>query len=228
MSMAEYKAAVQKRLQAEVNASEVIIRTPAKVAEQIAQDGRFKTQFETGESTGLLAPEARTFAETELFGYKTETPAEARPIYGYLSASERGSLAQYGDVKWVLKPDVRSRTTFTGSDSLGLKVAPSPLSSASYLSSGAEGHFDPLTAHTSPVGPRHSGNEWPQYWEAQIHGGVRTSDVERVELDVLESKTTDSDEVAAMLDLEMERNLTLAATLRSHGLTVKIKSVTSR
>jgi hypothetical protein len=77
---------------------------------------------------------------------------------------------QYGDIRVILKPDVRSRTTVTIGDSLRTGVMadamsnPKPdLTNMGLYKAGAASHM--------------SGNPTAGYLEAQIHGGVKASDI---------------------------------------------------
>jgi hypothetical protein len=186
---------------------DVRIRVPRQVLQEVLQDGRFKNQFESGRSGGTLDYDIRADAEHHLFGYGDEDldalqdpdmpvnsvvePAE-RPIYGYLSNDEVERFAmvqQYGDAITILKPEVRTRTTFTFDDSLAKRYIPSPVNEPSYESlpplsrlgrPGEEPVF-PATPDGTFLSAEHL---WQvhgmRYIEAQIHGGVRLEDIERV------------------------------------------------
>jgi hypothetical protein len=80
---------------------------------------------------------------------------------------------QYGDIRVVLKPSVRERTTVTIGDSLRTGVMadgmtnPKPnLVNMGLYKAGAAAHM--------------SGNSTAGYLEAQIHGGVKVSDISRI------------------------------------------------
>jgi hypothetical protein len=80
---------------------------------------------------------------------------------------------QYGDIRVVLKPSVRERTTTTIGDSLRTGVMadgmtnPKPdLVNMGLYKAGAAAHM--------------TGNPTANYLEAQIHGGVKVSDISRI------------------------------------------------
>lgn len=100
------------------------LSVPTHVLPQILKEGRLKSQFETTPSKGsttLHDTDERENVEQHLFGYPTDHPAHARPIYGYLSSQPftDDSTRGYGGTSLVLhKPAIWHRTTFTGADSL--------------------------------------------------------------------------------------------------------------
>ena len=171
--------------------TKVSVTVPANRVTAILKDGRLKTQFETGRSGGKNEPELRADFEAVLFGYPRGMAPEARPIYGMLEtgglqpSSIRGN-EQYGQVTIVLKDEVKERTTFTKGDSLKLNVTAVPVAEASTRlaqhSVGTRADLQRETEYRS----RGSGvirGEQLGYYEAQIHGGVKTSDIERVIID---------------------------------------------
>lgn len=154
-----------------VKDAEVVIATPIEVAEQMLRtDLRFKSQFETGSSRGTLNTEARAEQEAANFGLHPNVNPSMRPIYGYIRKGGveykdiiQGEVRQYGEVHFVLKKSVNSRSTFTCEDSLMQPMHPSPVNKPNYL---AALPFIRLGAS--------------RYDEAQVHGGVSISDVDRV------------------------------------------------
>src|SRR6185312_5251016 len=119
-----------------------VIKKRARYADvpKLLNDDRFRTQFETNTSSGLLSPSTRAAWEEYAFGIpnhfdadnydidpETEEPIPMkpedpihRPIYGYIDEANARSphygASQYGDVDFVMKPHVRNRTTFTWRD----------------------------------------------------------------------------------------------------------------
>ena len=148
----QYAAELEEKMTRELDASQVdiVVRTPGDVAEVVANDGRFKSQFESRASMGMYDPKVRAEAESDLFGYPENLDPKERPIYGYVRGVTRepGSVESYGNTVWYLKNDVRSRTTWTANDSLGMMMVPSPIDRPSHLS------VDPRQA--TRVGPRGS------------------------------------------------------------------------
>ena len=142
--------------------------------------------------------------------YQDLKDLSGRPIYGYLASDDQGigppgttgyftrGLDMYGSIAVQLKDDVRSRTTWTGEDSWGngprpmmpsyqkdigltfgpgtVRFIPSPLDKPSYrsfeLSSFVGQISNPLT--------KQEANDFSPYLEAQIHGGLKASDIKKV------------------------------------------------
>lgn len=179
----------------------------------ILDDGRFKSQFETGASTGYFGPGLRADVESRLFNIpnKVEHEPQNRPIYGYLMDEEplephKDSVASaYGTIRILLKKSVNARTTFTGGDSLATEgaipeYAPSPVNDPSIAS---------VMSGTTVLHPYRSGPNYDRqnrhyarqqlslvmdadkiervqgqyvYTEAQVHGGVKATDIEEVHI----------------------------------------------
>jgi hypothetical protein len=150
---------------------QVAVAVHGKALDAILSEGALKNQYQSGESGGMYAPEKRRMYETAYLGVAVDTSAKDRPIYGYVfdpSATGRelaslgnGMVDQYGDVRLVLKPEVRDRTTITGGDSLDKK-----------------GLAVPLTGKLTESDYRAASLYAPaSYYEAQIHRGVKVSDI---------------------------------------------------
>ncbi len=104
-------------------------------AARILDEGRFKSQFETGESGGMFNPEVRAQVEQRFLGVPEETAATDRPIYGALRTGRpdesmvgagswvprwQAGLNHYGDHTFLLRPEVKDRSTYTIGDSLSV------------------------------------------------------------------------------------------------------------
>ena len=84
---------------------------------EILNDGRFKSQFETKKSKGLYDPSYRSEVEFGEMSYSKETPAKERPIYGMLfnykklsevDASGKNDIgSHYGNVVAIMKQNVK-------------------------------------------------------------------------------------------------------------------------
>jgi 8-oxo-dGTP pyrophosphatase MutT (NUDIX family) len=150
--------------------ADIAIAFPKDALEQLLKDGRFKTQFETKSSRGVLHPTARMEGDAAQLGYHPDTAPEMRPVYGYLTSGgvmdkeKFAFIRQYGELQFVLKRDSHSRSTYTTHDSLGAGLTPSPMGVPSKDASGKVGQST--------------------YSEAQIHGGVSLSDVDYVVINV--------------------------------------------
>jgi Protein of unknown function (DUF3626) len=95
--------------------------TSTTVAQSLLKEGVYRNQFETGLSTGLLAPfrgSLRDSWENRLFGgaYHTAGVTDAeRPKYGALELVRHpdGPVPRFGSCYLVLRPNVSVRTSFT-------------------------------------------------------------------------------------------------------------------
>jgi hypothetical protein len=167
--------------------------TPTNLG-KILDDGRMKTQFESGTSSGLFLRDTRSELEGRLFGLAEDADPKIRPIYGYVmidgerpaGVRETDALSAYGRIQVVLKDSVRDRTTAMIGDSLDLFGVgrPSPINNPDWRS------FTPLSRGSfgRALGDqgidRTYGDAFHKdlYAEAQIHGGVNVSDIEEVVL----------------------------------------------
>jgi len=163
---------------------------------------RFLSQFESASSNGAYAPDARVVGESRILGLPMRTPASERPIYGFVAhqpswedefgdgdgAVTSESLDQYGEFRVVLKPSVKARTTMCVGDSLNTGALPIPMEGevaprrAAYATTARDVMmFPPPTTKTSAVVAGAGAVQERDYFEAQIHGGVKLSDIARVE-----------------------------------------------
>ena len=114
---------------------------------------------------------ATTFA---LEGTWSEKHALRRSLdWQDLTSLNTDKADQYGEIRFVLKPEVRSRTTATIGDSLrtgvmadGLSNPKPDLVNMGLYKTGAVHHM--------------AGNPTADYIETQIHGGVKVSDIDRI------------------------------------------------
>ena len=139
---------------------------------KILEEGRFKTQFETGRSSGAYDPAHRRDVEQTVLGVPQDTPDEERLIYGFLDDKENRA-GEYGPVKWVLNDDVKTRSTVTVGDS---------------FQSESVGVGTPLLDPTEAGWDSRTGNVVGDtiavacYVEVQIQGGLRLEDIDHIEL----------------------------------------------
>ena len=132
---------LENKLQEMTNSDEIRvgIRFSPYHLKEILNDGRFKSQFETGTSGGALNNYFRSQVEKEQMGYKKKLNPEDRPIYGMLFEGKNSSEIKpskseggfYGSAVAIFKPSVKAHTTVTFDDSLNnfktKQVYPSPL-----------------------------------------------------------------------------------------------------
>lgn len=158
------------------------VRVPDFVAIKILQDGRLKSQHESGRSGGVLDPGYRAEAETQMFGTDAKGDLKERPIYGVMiedfAEAQHGmnQARSYGDAIFVLKDSILDRTTVSFGDSLADAhhykiVAPRPYREFDWVGVGGGG--GQLTNDSTVDKMFH-------YVEAQFHGGVTLDDVKEV------------------------------------------------
>ncbi len=152
----------------------IVVRLRPDALSSVLRDGRMKNAYETGRSGGDSGTSAgyrakRARAEQIFFGIDPKAPASERPIYAHVAVagvravpSDSGldRLSAYGDVQIVLRDTVRPRTTASMGDSIDDHILPSPIDAPEWYSTAA-GRFG-------------------RYAEAQVHGGVSTSDIAEV------------------------------------------------
>jgi hypothetical protein len=229
VDVARVREALQDEVAQAVQDAEVRINIGAEDMMTVLADGRFKNQFETGDSGGVYSPRAREEAETDLFGLEQATPAEDRPIYGYLESPSARTMTDgadmYGDIQVVLKDSVMERTTFTVGDSLtlaseGLFGVPLGAIDRYHLAVPARTatkYFNyPDKLHTVLA---------PGYHEAQIHGGVQLSDIKEVrirsyrsEADLLWSRDIGAEQAHVMWEGMQEDHGRLKRRLDAAGI----------
>jgi len=178
--------------------TQVFIRLNQSNLKSVVKEGRFKSQFETHSSGGLLDVSGRIALEKQILGAPSTLKPEKRPIYGYLGkdddkVSVSGLVAQFGAIRVALKPEIRKRTTWTIGDSLALEgsgVRSRPVNApdlygvphdllesdrvVSQIQSGTT--LTTLTANSV----RDSRSLSSTYIEAQIWDGLSVDDIERV------------------------------------------------
>lgn len=170
---------IRENLDSVLEGAPVVIDAPADVAVLILQDGHFKNQHETGTSKGTLAPSYRRGVEEKVFNVEGGDPKNY-PIYGCVQDNLTHAAAPgYGDTRFVLKDNVKNRATLTVGDSLGIfdegRGGATPLTSPGKASWDAQ--LDKLD-----TGISNGEMGYFSYFEVQIHGGVKVSDIARIEV----------------------------------------------
>ena len=144
------------------------------ILQQLAADGVFRSQFETGTSNGSLTAHPggdRWRWESRMFGgaYDDAVPGE-RPKYGALNYRRRatGGSPRFGSAHLRLRPEVLLRSTFCYPDSV---FEPTHFGVASSMS-------------LVPLAEADERDTLDDYIEAHIHGPLRLADdVEALVLD---------------------------------------------
>ena len=144
-----------------------IVNVPEYVLDYMLRDG-YKTQFETGDSGGMLSNSVRASFESAVLGLHPDMDPTKRPVYGtmqtFQSMTKNTVPDQYGSISIQLKENVRDRTTVSYNDSLGMAM-----STANSNDKNLDRMFN--------TGEIRSGLE---YVEAQIHGGVSVDDIKAI------------------------------------------------
>lgn len=173
----------------------------------VLESGEFKTAYNTDKGR-----EDRSYMDMRR-GTEERRFGEATPdaVYGAVAINRElekidgfervydGATA-YGPVKFVLKPEVASRTTYTYGDSFADDAYSGTYSSRQGLAART------LLDHQTGWG----GPAIPDYYEAQIHGGVKVSDIARISIrtsayiDRMDSQVTKIKELAAKYGIPVE------------------------
>lgn len=185
---------IEKDLKEILDENDMATRVSMENLEKILEDGRIKSQFETGKSSTTINADIRKEIEQTLFGYNLDLKDNLRPIYGYLTnfkngfdgSSVNGSI-MYGNVAIKLKKsNLSNRTTFTFGDSLDgtrwdVKV-PSLFSNPSKISISANRSLTDNYGKFTGKLPKDLKDitENIPYVELQFHGGVSIKDIEKV------------------------------------------------
>lgn len=186
-----WKAELQRITNEFVDDQRQFVRVPEEVLYEILYDERLKSQFESGKSGGWYEPSYRSQEELRLFGIPEDVDPTERPIYGYLmdndtGYSERGpNVSQYGDAILRLKPEVRDRSTFCFSDSLGGEHYPSPMAKPSFTSILNDDFGNPLFEDSTSKFE-------DDYVETQVHGGVKISDIDQIAVRAVNKRVADA------------------------------------
>ena len=190
----EMEDQIEKDIKDILDENDMATRVSMENLEKILEDGRIKSQFETGKSSTTINADIRKEMEQTLFGYNLDLEDSLRPIYGYLTnfkngfdgSSTNGSI-MYGNVAIKLKKsNLSNRTTFTFGDSLDgtrwdVKV-PSLFTNPSKISISANRSLtDNYGKFVGKLPKDLKGiTENIPYVELQFHGGVSIKDIEKV------------------------------------------------
>lgn len=154
-------------------------------AEGLAADGVYRTQFETGTSSGgldIVLAGARSRWERAMFGGAYDrAPASDRPRYGVLDLLPYpdGGAPRFGSTHLRLRREVLTRCTFSWGDSVTRPTAVGTWDRlGAVLAAAAEAGAPEVAGRPGTGAARLDG-----YVEAQIHGGVAMSNVEAVVTD---------------------------------------------
>lgn len=170
-----------------VDESGLWMRVRSTAFEKILEEGRFKSQFETGNSCGSYHPDGRARFELAMFSYPEDMEPTKRPVYGYMTNSpdgelggSRDSVGMYGQIAVKFKRDVVARkATFTFDDSLGkaslggyMELVAMPVAAPDHRAVEAS-YLNTVLSYTSVQQVR-------SYPEVQYHKGLRVKHIEEV------------------------------------------------
>lgn len=168
------------------------IRVTPEVLTLVLQGGRFKSQFETHASRGMRSPELRAAVEHGFHGYAVDMEPQLRPISAYLSDDPSGrtyNIGSYGSIAVGLSDRLAPRITVTIESPLALVHKgwvighPVPMNE---LSMEALSLITLNQPHPYSIGGRADPLTWRsvrdmgKFTEAQVHGGLRVSDITKV------------------------------------------------
>lgn len=200
-SLEEYQKASAQAIKDYVDKGDIAVSivTPEKNLLDILNSGEIQNGYVSGRSerdyAGMMgnANDTRMKTENEAFGLTMKSPLAERPVYGFVD--QRGLQDDpriYGNAKIVLNPDVKERSTVTIGDSLDNATSDYTAkfadTTAPLLASNPNPNdiFYPTRLDSIPEllngdEPPFSSNMKLGYLEAQIHGGLQTSDIARVD-----------------------------------------------
>lgn len=190
-----------------LNGSEVVMAFNPSGFSKFVKEGEAKNGFQQGTGgikkgkSGYL--DGRKSGEENTMGIPKQAGANERPVYAALEHPERtrslqggqnNQMANYGGVQVVMNPSVKDRATFTVGDSLDYN-APRGI-----MASPVRDPANPVRQYAETEDKRvkldfsggpdsqgmrirtsyDAGPTPPSYVEAQIHGGLKTSDIKEV------------------------------------------------
>lgn len=192
-----------------INNNDFCMRVPSEVLKTILDDGRFKNQFETMTSQGVLDLTIRKQATNALFGSDTAKLKDREfEKYGYLGPKDttfdymeaNHAPSLYGAIRITFKKSsLQRRTTFTVDDSLrhaldeaiiagdvnnprigGLEDRKTPKLIGRLKALKKEGELAKIAADFNRTMGEVFDN--PRYIELQYHGDITTKDIEKISI----------------------------------------------
>ena len=208
----------EKTLKDAAKREEFAHRTNSSDVINILQDGRMKSQIETGTSHGYLDIDKRKRATSQLFaGSEPISVSDSEyEIYGYLGNAPRANM--YGNTRIVFKKrNLFDRTTLTVGDSLELiETGADPMATLAgdpkFVSYGR------VFSDSIPNAPQRledvrrdfesiEKNGYLSdggYIELQFHGGVTTEDIEYIEMSRSDANADKIEKLAEMRGVKIK------------------------
>ena len=108
ISYEEVYEVLNEKVKELIDTSDFGIRVSNGVLDLILDDGRFKNQFETNTSNGVLNPSTRSDVEQEVINVPKDTLNHDRPVYGMCFPEVSSKLKNISDVFVTLPRDVKN------------------------------------------------------------------------------------------------------------------------
>ena len=185
----DYVNTMTEKLRSYTRNSSMVVRCGVGSLMQIVEDGRFKTQYETGTTGGGLDIAGRSNVELMGQNINYDVDITKRPVYGCLkqnvgeeiNVDEYNRDAKYGDCVCVMKRALRDRTTVCFGDSKDRRLYSSPLDNPDFKSFlGYESVIEDYKNLTNEDISKLFASGKISYPEIQIHDGVKTDDIDYV------------------------------------------------
>jgi hypothetical protein len=166
-----------------------VTKNPIKIAtnedslSKIVKDKRLKNVHETP-SSRVFRDEQEKYKtnridyETKTMGVPTNALNREKPIYGYFEGKDIEAY-NYGRTTIYLKDSVKSRTSVTAGDSMNQSV---PVLFSDIVSGKASIKDLELASSEYFLNSFRYAPNQPDYWEAQIYGGVTINDIQAIEI----------------------------------------------
>ncbi len=198
------KSGANKKLVEFLEGSEVVMAFQPKGFAKFVKEGEAKNGFEAGtqgikQGRAKAYLENRTRGEKAVLGLNEGTEPKGRPVYATLEHPDRSRslqggkgnlMSQYGGIQVVFDNRVKDKSSFTVGDSLdynagrGIMASPvrnpaNPQSDKGKVTLDIPGESNSRGMRIETKGIDYAKNS-PQYVEAQIHGGLRVSEIREV------------------------------------------------
>lgn len=198
------KGGANKKLVEFLEGSEVVMAFQPKGFSKFVKEGEAKNGFEAG-TQGVKQGRVKKYLENrmrgekEVLGLNEGTGPKGRPVYAALEHPDRSRslqggkgnlMGQYGGIQVIFENKVKDRSSFTIGDSLdynagrGIMASPvrnpaNPKSDKGKVTLDIPGESNSRGMRIETKGIDYSKNS-PQYIEAQIHGGLKSSEIREV------------------------------------------------
>jgi hypothetical protein len=198
------RGGADKKLKDFLDGAEVVMAFEDKGFAKFIKEGEAKNGFHKG-TAGLKQGRVKSYlerrrrVEENVLKIPQSTEADGRPVYAVLEHPDRarslqggpgGLMPQYGGIQVIFNPSVKDRSTFTLGDSIdyanprGIEASPVRDPSNPRRNNGKGVEIDYRSPHSRGVLVNTPGIDFakmpPDYVEAQIHGGLKTSQIKEV------------------------------------------------